>query len=82
MRASKKKSKKLLAILAPIISKVSLFVIKIDVSAVHDHRLQITVFSSNIVGFTKMKFVALLLYTNDDPNESHHGLSANKGKNK
>ena len=50
-------------------------------SAVHDHRLQITVFSSNIVDFKNLKFVALLLNTIDDPNESHHGLLAKERMN-
>ena len=50
--------------------------IKIDVSAVHDHRLQISVLSSNIVVYMKMKFVALLHYTIDDPDGSRLGLLA------
>ena len=74
--ASKKKSKTPPAILVPILSKESLIVIKIDVSAVHDHRLQISVLSSNIVVYTKMKFVALLHYTIDDPDGSRLGLLA------
>ena len=74
--ASKKKSKTPPAILVPILSKESLIVIKIDVSAVHDHRLQISVLSSNIVVSMKMKFVALLHYTIDDPDGSRLGLLA------